>query len=246
MTAEPRLTVLGTGDAQASRYWNTCYLIEAGGQRLLIDCGYTIKHALANVDLVLADIDAVFITHVHGDHVHGLERLGLESRYVLNRRPQLLLAPGIRTPLWDRCLRGTMAGDGDHGELEDFFAVQDVDPAGFHWQDVNFRLFPTPHVPGKTSFGLIINDRLIITSDTNPVPWLAEDDSDRIILHDCSLDEVNPVHTTLNELEQVYPPQVLRRLWAIHYGDELETYRERIEGFCAGVAWQGQVFALGE
>ena len=59
-------------------------LVEAssGGQtsRLLVDCGFTLKHLdarLARVGLAASDIDAVFITHEHGDHIgcaHALSR----------------------------------------------------------------------------------------------------------------------------------------------------------------------------
>jgi phosphoribosyl 1,2-cyclic phosphodiesterase len=59
-------------------------LVEAtsGGRtsRLLIDCGFTMRHLdtrLARVGLAASDIDAVFITHEHGDHIgcaHALSR----------------------------------------------------------------------------------------------------------------------------------------------------------------------------
>jgi glyoxylase-like metal-dependent hydrolase (beta-lactamase superfamily II) len=51
-------------------------LVEAGAgprpTRLLIDCGFTHKELalrLARIGLDCADIDAIFVTHEHGDHV---------------------------------------------------------------------------------------------------------------------------------------------------------------------------------
>ncbi len=51
-------------------------LVESGGMgrptRVLVDCGFSLKELalrLARVDLGLTDIDAVFVTHEHGDHV---------------------------------------------------------------------------------------------------------------------------------------------------------------------------------
>ncbi len=59
-------------------------LVEAtsGGRtsRLLIDCGFALRHLdarLARVGLLASNIDAVFITHEHGDHIgcaHALSR----------------------------------------------------------------------------------------------------------------------------------------------------------------------------
>ncbi|CAN5239948.1 MBL fold metallo-hydrolase [soil metagenome] len=54
----------------------------SGGRtsRLLIDCGFTLRHLdarLARAGLAASDIDAVFITHEHGDHIgcaHALAR----------------------------------------------------------------------------------------------------------------------------------------------------------------------------
>lgn len=244
---EAIVRVLGTGDAAATRFWNTCYLVEAAGKRLLIDCGFTIKYALRDVGLTLADIDAVFITHVHGDHVHGMERLGFESRYDFKRRPQLLLAPGLREPLWDYCLRGTMGAAAERpNQLEDFFDVVELGSDGFTWGGVDFRLFATPHVPNKVSYGLIINDSLILTSDTRPIDWLAADRSDRVILHDCCLSPANPVHTTVDEILAFYPAAVRKRMWAIHYGDEIERFRDILESGLAGIVAQGQTFVVGK
>jgi phosphoribosyl 1,2-cyclic phosphodiesterase len=51
-------------------------IVEAGDgvttTRLLVDCGFSLKeleHRLARADLVPADLDAVFVTHEHGDHI---------------------------------------------------------------------------------------------------------------------------------------------------------------------------------
>lgn len=94
------LTVLGcspswqnTGDACSS------YLVDAPGTRLLIDCG---NGAFARLREVTdyASIDAIAITHTHGDHILDLLPFAyalLYSPRALSeglRRPTLLLPPG--------------------------------------------------------------------------------------------------------------------------------------------------------
>jgi phosphoribosyl 1,2-cyclic phosphodiesterase len=59
-------------------------LVEAtsGGRtsRLLVDCGFALRHLdarLARIGLAACDIDAIFVTHEHGDHIgctHALSR----------------------------------------------------------------------------------------------------------------------------------------------------------------------------
>lgn len=241
----PHLLVLGTGDSTALDYWNSGYLVTgACGQRLAIDAGFSIKYALRDRGLTLADVDAVFITHIHGDHVHGLERIGYESRYDYKKRVKLIATAEILDKLWSECLVGTMGySSSGRNRLEDFFEPVPV-TEGFVFDGIDCRLFPTPHTKGKPSFGLVLNDRLIVTADTKAMDWLAADTSSRAIIHDFSLYRGNPAHATYWELLDAYPESVRKRLWAVHYGDDIERYRADIERHFAGVAEQGQVFAL--
>lgn len=55
-----------------------CYYIESGGTKILIDAGVStryIKNALKQFDISIEEIDAVFITHEHTDHIYGVEVL---------------------------------------------------------------------------------------------------------------------------------------------------------------------------
>ena len=55
-----------------------CTLVEAGGTRILIDFGLSCRMLsgfLKPYGLDIADVDAVFITHEHTDHVYGLSTL---------------------------------------------------------------------------------------------------------------------------------------------------------------------------
>lgn len=235
-----RLRFLGTGDSESMRYWNTNLLLESGGQRLLIDCGYTVKYALRDTGLTLASIDGIVITHVHADHVFGLERAGYEMRYTYDRRIPLILEPDILPVLWDQTLKGCMglSSDGEN-QLADFFEVQPIVDNCFEFAGCVMRTFPTPHTPGMSTYGLIFDEAVIFTADSKPLDWVAADRSSRHILHDCSLQDANPVHATLTELIQFYPKRVRERLMAIHYGDDMEANRALIEQEFQAVAEQG-------
>jgi len=54
--------------------WQSNALITAdSGKRLLIDCGSDIRFALWQMKMSFADIDAIYASHCHADHIGGME-----------------------------------------------------------------------------------------------------------------------------------------------------------------------------
>jgi len=72
------LLFLGTsaGVPTKSRNVSATAVIEASGSHwCLVDCGEGTQHRLLHTPLSIHDLQAVFITHVHGDHCFGLPGL---------------------------------------------------------------------------------------------------------------------------------------------------------------------------
>lgn len=78
------ITPLGVGDAFDAEQTNSACLVEAQGFSLLIDCGYSVPPALWRARPEPDRIDALFLTHLHADHVCGvppvLDRWSWEGR----------------------------------------------------------------------------------------------------------------------------------------------------------------------
>lgn len=93
-----RLTILGSGDAFcAGGRLPSCYLVETGAARFLLDCGPAILAALRRQGRTSNDFDAVVISHLHGDHFGGLPFLLLDVIYLARRTAPLTLIgpPGL-------------------------------------------------------------------------------------------------------------------------------------------------------
>jgi ribonuclease BN (tRNA processing enzyme) len=97
-----QLRVIGCGDAFGSGgRFNTCFQVIAPQATVLIDCGASSMVALRKWQVDPNAIDAIFITHLHGDHFGGLPFLILDAQLVSRRTRALTIAgpPGLRQRL---------------------------------------------------------------------------------------------------------------------------------------------------
>lgn len=87
------VTFLGTADAlHGGGRGHSALLVNDGTGRFLVDCGATTPQALAKLQVDTRSLDAVILTHLHGDHFIGLAFLLLESIYELKRERPLVIA----------------------------------------------------------------------------------------------------------------------------------------------------------
>ncbi|HTT52342.1 MAG TPA: MBL fold metallo-hydrolase [Streptosporangiaceae bacterium] len=85
---------VGSGDAFGSGgRAQTCIQLSAGGQVLLVDCGATSLAALKAAGLDPAEVAAVAVTHLHGDHFGGLPFLILDGQFSRRTAPLLVAGP---------------------------------------------------------------------------------------------------------------------------------------------------------
>jgi ribonuclease Z len=88
---EIRVTLLGTGTpVPAMNRFGPSILVEAGGQKFLFDAGRGAMQRLAQLKVRWQDVDGVFLTHLHSDHVVGFPDLWLTG---------WLVRPGRDRPL---------------------------------------------------------------------------------------------------------------------------------------------------
>lgn len=94
MMAPVRVRFVGSGDAFGSGgRWQTCISVESGGQTLLVDCGTTSLVALKGQGLDPGSIEAVVVTHLHGDHFGGLPFLIIDGQFTRRTSPLRVLGP---------------------------------------------------------------------------------------------------------------------------------------------------------
>jgi phosphoribosyl 1,2-cyclic phosphodiesterase len=136
-----KFCILGTGSA------GNCALLQTAGARVLIDAGFSARKTsqlLAAVGESLDRIDAIFLTHEHGDHaalIGGLQRHPRIPIFANAHTARALQDRLDFTPAWQLFETGARFHFRDL-EIESFSVPHDAqDPVGFLFGTGNGELF---------------------------------------------------------------------------------------------------------
>lgn len=222
-----KITMIGTGNAFAKTYYNNNALVETEHIKLLIDCGITLPHALYQSGRTFADLDGVLISHIHADHIGGLEELAFQMMYTYARKPTLYIAEPLIEPLWNHSLRGGLV-QGELDTIDCFFNVVPLQPeADIQFAtDLKIKLLQTEHIKNKDSYSFVINDKFFYSADMTFNPKLLYElyaAGVQTFYHDCQLEGRGDVHTTLDELLSL-PLELQSKIKLMHYGDTIGNY----------------------
>jgi len=102
MKERVQIRFLGCGDAFGSGgRFNTCFLVDGGGRKFLIDCGATSMVAMRHWEVDPNSIGLILISHLHGDHFGGLPFFLLDAQLISRRKTPLTIAgpPGLEARL---------------------------------------------------------------------------------------------------------------------------------------------------
>ena len=107
---EFRVTLLGTGSPTPDmRRFGPGVLVQAGGKTLLIDCGRGTTQRLLQAGLRLGQVDGLFLTHLHSDHIVGIPDLWLtgwlETNYAQRNGPFVVYGPAGTKGLMDGLIK---------------------------------------------------------------------------------------------------------------------------------------------
>jgi ribonuclease BN (tRNA processing enzyme) len=244
---------IGVGSAFSKRHFQTNCLIIKGDDHLMVDCGTKTPQALYELGLGVTDIHNFLITHSHADHIGGLEEVMLVNRYVARSKPSIIINKTYQNLLWDMSLRGGSAfNEEQEGSVLGFGNLWKIQRPvwleGYPREtleadagSINLKLFRTKHIPDSPntwqnsfwSCGLIIDDRIMFTSDTRYDPELIEQYTQRfdfeMIFHDCQF-FTGGVHAGIEEIK-AFPPEVKKKMVLTHYGDNWEDFTGKVKEY---------------
>lgn len=248
-----RLIFLGIASAFAvgDKCYQSNMLIESpNAKRMLIDCGSDIRHSLHDLGYSYSDLEAVYISHLHADHVGGLEWLGFAKFFLEQNPATLYISADQQQTLWNNVLSGGMSTLEDRATtLETFFKLGNIDNLSFVWENLAFQLVKTIHSYSdnqlQPSYGLFIRgsqSKIFISTDTRFTPELLSEfyqEAD-LIFQDCETSEFpSHQHAHYNELKTL-PYEIKQKMWLYHYNNE--SLPDIITDGFKGLVTRGQVF----
>jgi ribonuclease BN (tRNA processing enzyme) len=181
------LTLLGTKGGPAIRPGGpnpTSMLLALSGRRLVIDCGLGVSRGLVETGMSLKELDLIFITHLHSDHVLELGPLIHTAWTTGLDHPVRVYGPAGTSAVWAGFLASlaydieTRIADEGRPDLASLVTVIEYGPGEiFRDGDLVVEALRVDHPPVTECFALKVSgaDKTIVFSaDTAPFPPLAD------------------------------------------------------------------------
>lgn len=218
-----RLTILGSGTA-APLLDRSCaaYLIEISSQKILLDSGAGTIRRLLEVGASIFEIDNIFYTHLHNDHINDLGAIIWSSNYGGIRKKQLnLYGPeGFKRHcgiLIKQILKPT--------KLNFRLNVKELKNSEVKIGDVKVRTFPIIHSHTTKSIAYRIKNKgkvLVYTGDTKysreavNAAWNAD-----YLMTECSLPKEMEGHLTPGLAGRIAAEANVKTLILTHFYPEV-------------------------
>ena len=180
MIADFTVTLLGTSSPSPSiDRFGMSTLVEAGGERLLFDCGRGAIQRLLQLGADYPRVDKLFLTHLHSDHIVGIPDLWLTA-WIMGRNTAFKVwGPDGTLDMMAHLEQAYQADIHIRRDLDELLPQSGIDivaqdiAEGFECTlgDVRVIVFDVDHRPVTPAFGYRIeyNGRVVaLSGDTRP------------------------------------------------------------------------------
>ncbi|MGH2377160.1 MAG: MBL fold metallo-hydrolase [Candidatus Limnocylindria bacterium] len=231
----PTVTFVGTGHAFSDGgRAHSCIHVGAPGVSLLLDCGAGAYPALRRV-LDPSSIDAVAVSHLHGDHFGGIPFLVLEQHFRHRTRPLTVAGPpGLPARL--RLAELAMYPDFFTAPGRPRFEVREValDETPRDIGGAPVSAHPVQHIPGAEPHGLRVRaaGKVIAYSGdarwSDDLPRLAKG-ADLFICEASNFERDDPAHVSYRTVMSHHDELDCGRIVLTHVTRDVIAHRSELE-----------------
>jgi ribonuclease Z len=179
----------GTGGPFPSQRAQSCLAVFVNGQFLLFDAGDRTQDSMEDLNLPVTDIDAVFLTHFHSDHIADLGEV-MSRSWILSRKQPLAVYGAAEVEQIVSGFNTVYAADDSHRMAhhgDDLFppvrpatvhTILEPDPAGsgvYELDGVRVPAYAVDHSPVANALGYRVEyagKAVAISGDTVDTPGL--------------------------------------------------------------------------
>lgn len=220
------LKLLGTGDAfHTGGRLHTAFSLRVDGYHALIDCGATTLAFMRHLEVDVAAIDAILLSHLHGDHFGGIPYLLMDACYNARRSKPLVIAgpAGARLRITDTlgCLYPGAPAKVD--ERVPLTYVEYRDRQAVRVGPLDVLPVPVVHPSGATAYALRIAAGGRTIAFSGDAEWSAAlsdvaTGADLFICECCGYDEPIPSHLHYAHVKSLLPGLRAKRVVLTHLG----------------------------
>jgi len=227
-----RLLVLGSGNLFSEDNYCSSYIFENDDkEKLLFDCGPDFKYALRDlniddkIDLNVGNIDKIFISHCHNDHIGGIPYFGYMRHFLGLPKPKLIIPSMEIFKNLFSIIFNQMDCISNRFTYPDFY----FDILGIGKYDDNILPIELKHIHVNSglqskSYGLLLyynnkQDYIFITSDMNKsnlADLLPIYRDATIIIQDCEVGSESDAHISFDSLCKSIPPKIKEKMYLTH------------------------------